>query len=78
MDDYHRSGPFTRRVPAMPPPRDKAEEACPLHLDRSQLSNTFIFRVTLNPSVARIDLIPEGGPLPNYNNGKGSHGRILS
>ena len=56
----------------------KAEEACPLHLDRSQLSNTFIFRVTLNPSVARIDLIPEGGPLPNYNNGKGSHGRILS
>lgn len=35
-------------------------QACPLHLDYSRLSYTFMFRVTLNPSVARIELIPEG------------------
>jgi len=28
VDDYHRSGPFTRRVPAIPPPRDKVGDEC--------------------------------------------------
>ena len=45
-------------------------QACPLHLDYSQLGYTFIFRVTLNPSVARIELIPEGGPNQTTTMGK--------
>ena len=43
----------------MPP-----QQACRLHLAYSQLMYTVIFfsRVTPNPSVARIELIPEVGP----------------